>query len=114
MDRLPSPAPKAKSGRFFDAPLYGPSWTFWSKSALLDIFLGIRFYFVSAVALASGQLQIAALPVDTSYTNALTAAAARYREGYVAAAAHAVELYNKRRGRLADRHGGDRFTAAEI
>ena len=49
-------APKAKSGRFFDATLYGPSWTFWSKSALLDIFLGIRFYFVSAVALASGQL----------------------------------------------------------
>jgi len=29
------------------------------KSLLLDIFLGLRFYFVSAVALASGQLIVA-------------------------------------------------------
>ena len=29
---------------------------FWIKSLMLDIFLGLRFYFVAAVAVASGQL----------------------------------------------------------
>ena len=34
---------------------------FWIKSLMLDIFLGLRFYFVAAVAVASGQVGVSSV-----------------------------------------------------
>lgn len=52
-------APRQSAHAYADGTAYGPSRSFWVKSLLLDVFLGLRFYFVSAVALASGQLLVA-------------------------------------------------------
>ena len=56
---LPFSAPRQASDAYADGTAYTPSRKFWAKSLFLDAFLGLRFYFVSAVALASGQLIVA-------------------------------------------------------
>ena len=39
-------APRQASETYADATAYSPSRSFWAKSLLLDVFLGLRFYFV--------------------------------------------------------------------
>jgi hypothetical protein len=59
-------------GVFGDASRFETrSATFWIKSFLLDLFFGIRFYFVASIAVASGHLIVATPGIVESVLNGL-------------------------------------------